>query len=241
MLGPLGAAVLVAVILYLALRWFASARPGDVAHALRTFAAVFSALASTGLIVAGRLGLALITVAATVMAVRALLAARRGPTSLGDSAPADEAVVETDLLSMRLDRGTGRIDGTVRRGAQAGRRLDRLGLPALLDLLAQARRDDPPSADLLEAYLDRREPAWRRTGEGAASSPAGSSAMDEAEALEVLGLPRGATPGEIKAAHRRLMAKVHPDHGGSTYLASQINRAKEFLLAAAAGGDRGRR
>jgi curved DNA-binding protein CbpA len=54
--------------------------------------------------------------------------------------------------------------------------------------------------------------------------------MDEATALQILGLAAGATPDEIKAAHRRLMARLHPDHGGSTWLASQLNQAKDLLL-----------
>jgi hypothetical protein len=231
MLLWLGGGVLAAVLLYAGLRWFANARAGDIAHALRTFAAVFSALASTGLIFAGRFGFAVITLAATVVAIRSLVVAGRAPSPAGGAGAADEARVETDLLGMRLDRRTGRIDGTVRRGPHAGKPLGRLGLPALLELLDTARHDDPPSVDLLEAYLDRREPDWRRAaraGSGLGAPP--GAAMDEATALGILGLAAGASTEEVKAAHRRLMAKLHPDHGGSTYLASQINQAKDFLL-----------
>ena len=219
--------VLMLVLLYTGLRWFVGARPSDLAHAARTFAAAFSALASTGLIFTGRFGLALITVAATAMAVRAVLVSRRGADPIGEADGA-AAEVETGMLAMRLDRGTGRIDGEVRRGPLKGARLSRLGLEAVLRLLDEARLEDPPSVDLLEAYLDRRDPGWR--GREAAPPPGGSATMDEATALGILGLTGGATEDEVKAAHRRLMAKLHPDHGGSTYLASQINQAKDVLL-----------
>jgi curved DNA-binding protein CbpA len=56
--------------------------------------------------------------------------------------------------------------------------------------------------------------------------------MSVDEAYAILGLARGATPDQIKEAHRRLMVKLHPDHGGSDYLATQINRARDALSRA---------
>ncbi|MEZ5907108.1 MAG: DnaJ domain-containing protein [Geminicoccaceae bacterium] len=133
---------------------------------------------------------------------------------------------------MRLDRATGEVDGAVRQGRFAGSELGDLGLGELLELLAEAGRTDPQSSSLLEAYLDRRFPDWREAAqEGPAA--AGGAGMDEQQALDILGLQKGAGPDEIKEAHRRLMTKVHPDSGGSNFLAAQINRAKDLLLGAA--------
>jgi DnaJ-class molecular chaperone len=87
----------------------------------------------------------------------------------------------------------------------------------------------------MEAYLDRRWRGWRsrNSDDGAKakrSSPRGAT-MTAGEAYEVLGLKPGAKEEQIRAAHRRLMMKFHPDQGGSTYLAARINEAKEVLLA----------
>lgn len=57
-----------------------------------------------------------------------------------------------------------------------------------------------------------------------------SAVMDKQQARQILEVDIGASEEEIIAAHKRLMAKNHPDKGGSTYLASQINQAKDVLL-----------
>lgn len=221
----------------LASRWYAQASPHDLAQGGRTFAAVFSGLASTGLLFTGRFGLALITIVATIMAVRAIRRGRRGADPMDGGRASDPVGVETDLLRMQLDRDTGDVSGTVKSGNFAGSDLESLSFDDLLELLAEAMASDQQSASLLEAYLDRRFPDWRDSqsdgGERYHESTAGQGSMDEHEALQVLGLEPGATADAIKKAHRRLMAKLHPDSGGSTFLATQINQAKDLLLGKA--------
>jgi hypothetical protein len=147
------------------------------------------------------------------------------------------STVNTAFLRMTLDHDTGRMEGTILRGHFAGMRLDELGRSDLLGLLRECRAEDEEGARLLEAYLDRLRPDWRDelagAGAGAGSSgtarPA-SGDMTVEEAYAILGLAPGADAEAIKEAHHRLMVKLHPDHGGSDYLATKINRARDVLL-----------
>jgi hypothetical protein len=146
--------------------------------------------------------------------------------------PRRSSEVETEFIRMRLDHVSGTMVGTVRRGPFQGRRLDELTQSELLGLWRQCRVEDEPGANLLEAYLDRLMPEWRAGAAGGAgkTGPRTADAMTRAEAYEVLGLAPGASEAEVRDAHRRLMMKLHPDHGGSTYLAAKLNRARELLL-----------
>jgi hypothetical protein len=232
--------VVLLVVLLVAARSFVQANPAQLAQGMRAFIAAFSALASTGLLFTGRFGLALITIGATIMAIHALKrGAGPGVGSFG-GAPnrgRHSSEVTTDTLRMQLDHVTGELEGEVLRGDFAGRSLESLGLSDLLELLAECQREDPRSVPLLETYLDRREPDWRAHVAGDAgprdehaAGAASAGLMDEATAWSILGLAPGASVDEIKAAHRRLMTKLHPDHGGSDYLAAQLNQAKDYLL-----------
>jgi hypothetical protein len=221
----------------LAARSFVRASPARLAQGVRAFVAAFSALASTGLLFTGRFGLALITIGATVIAIRAMVRSSAGGLGQfgGSAGPQQSSEVVTDTLSMQLDHATGELEGEVLQGPLRGRTLASLGLADLLELLADCQREDPRSVPLLETYLDRRQPDWRAhvAGEEAHGPQAESDSgavMDEATACSILGLSLGASADDIKAAHRRLMTKLHPDHGGSSYLAAQLNQAKDFLL-----------
>ena len=138
----------------------------------------------------------------------------------------------TEHLEVELDHDTGDIRGRVLKGFFAGRLLEDLKPVELAHLWQDCRFADPQSAQIIEAYLDRLHPSWREDlarAEGEhGSGPEGR--MTREQALEILGLAPGATEADIRRAHRELMMKLHPDHGGSTYLAAKINEAKDVLL-----------
>jgi hypothetical protein len=85
------------------------------------------------------------------------------------------------------------------------------------------------AAAILEAYV-RQAPRLAATNDGRGPDELQDDEMSEAEALDVLGLKPGADEAAIRAAHRRLIRLVHPDHSGSTYLSRKVSQAKDTLL-----------
>lgn len=148
--------------------------------------------------------------------------------------PGRRSSVRTAALEMELDHDSGTLEGHVLAGTYEGQLLGTLDLEALL-LLMQELRSDSESVRLLETYLDGRFPAWRQHAQanmnaGAGSAPA-AGPMSKEEAYKILGLEATATAADIRQAHRRLMQRLHPDLGGSTFLAARINEAKDVLLS----------
>ena len=143
--------------------------------------------------------------------------------------------VATDWVEMELNHDTGDMSGHVLRGLFSGQSLQQLTDEDVLRFYAEAGAADSETARLLEAYLDRRLGGdWRRKANDKTShSQRGrrsSSAMTREEAYRVLGLSLSATEEDIRAAHRRLILNLHPDRGGTDYLAAKINEAKDVLL-----------
>ncbi len=241
----LGLSVLIALIL--AARWFVSADPKLLARVLKWGALGVVALVTVFFAVTGRLALALPFAILLLPLFRGWLRRRMGLTpgagfpgfsGLGGfgrfgapPSPGQSSEVDTEMLSMTLDHDSGAISGTIKKGRFGGQQLVDLDLGDLFKLLDECRQEDPESATLIEAYLDRIVPDWRgdEGAEGASESSSTRATMSREEALHILGLEPGASPDEIREAHHRLMLKLHPDTGGSTYLASQINQAKEVL------------
>jgi len=171
-----------------------------------------------------------------------ILMGRMAGAGRGDAKakPGNQSNVSSDILNMTLDHDSGTMSGEILKGPMAGRALADMGESEFIELLQYCRDHDEDSARLLETYLDRRfGDSWRTddpAGDDSASNNEGENSdsggpLTNSEALDILGLEAGASRDEIIQAHRRMMQKMHPDRGGSNYLAARINEAKERLLS----------
>jgi DnaJ domain len=167
------------------------------------------------------------------------------PFGSAQKSPGQKSQVRTDKLEMQLDHDSGHMDGRSLSGRFAGRALSSLSDREAMELLAELHSAGAREAALMEAYLDWRLPNWREQASADEWQPRGfaegehteaprgrarPNRMSVEEAYAVLGVKKTASEEEIKQAHRKLMMKMHPDQGGSTYLAARINEAKEVLL-----------
>jgi DnaJ-domain-containing protein 1 len=226
------------VVLYFALQMFRAANPAVLARAIRLVGGILAlaVAAFTGLrgefVVAIPLGL----FGAGLLGWTP--AQNMGFPNLGgifgggaQRSSGQSSRVRSQFLDMTLDHDSGELSGEILAGPNAGRSLREFGLE---ELLAMMPAFDAESVSLLESYLDRRFPAWRQNAQGNGAGRQGRAAasgkMTAEEAYQILGLQAGASRAEIGQAHRTLMKKLHPDQGGSTYLAARVNEAKDTLL-----------
>ena len=211
----------------LLLGWvFVNTSPAVLARVLKWAGIVLAVAAVVALAVSGRLAM-LLGIAAAVVPL--LIRFRSAIGGLHGPAVGNSSTVETRFVRMSLDHDTGAMTGTVLQGGFAGMRVDELSRAELLALLRECRTVDEEGARLVEAYLDRTDPDWRADLHGRETGRAGSDVSPD-EAYAILGLQPGADEEAIKAAHHRLMKQLHPDHGGTDYLAAQLNRARDVLL-----------
>ncbi|WP_322517432.1 DnaJ domain-containing protein [Rhodopseudomonas palustris] len=225
-------------VLYMLLQMVRSANPAVLARAIKVAGGIVTLAAALFTGVKGQLAVA---IPLGLFGAGLLGWAPMGNTgfgrlggvfgSAGRRSPGQTSQVRTSALEMTLDHESGAVNGRILTGAHAGRSLDEFDLSELAAMMAGF---DAESCALLESYLDRRFPAWRQNAQGDAAGGRGSQAssgkMTAEEAYEVLGLKPGAGPDDISRAHRALMKKLHPDQGGSTYLAARVNAAKDTLL-----------
>jgi hypothetical protein len=231
---PVVLALVVLAVAALGIAWFLRANPSALARAVRIVMVFVGAIGVGGMLIFGMrflpgllpelFGLAGLVI--TALIARAL----RNRPSGGFSSPGSgrRTEVRTAFLQAWIDHDTGDVGGTVLSGRFAGRTLDSLGDGELLELHEESSAD-ADSRRVLESYLDRRLGAdWRNARQPPPRGP--RTDMTREEALAVLGLAEGASADDIKAAHRRLIQRMHPDVGGSADLAARINRAKDVLL-----------
>jgi hypothetical protein len=224
------------ILLLTAIKQFARMDAAAVARAIRMGAGILGLVGAVLLLLRGRIAFA--------AALAGMAASFAGWQVFGQGFPAFRmpgggagpsagrvSTARSPMLEVRLDHDSGAMTGVALAGAYAGRTLEALSRPELMNLREELRRDDPDGAALLETYLERRFAGWRETDEGQAQAGqgAGGGAMTRREAYEILGLEEGASAEEIVRAHRALMKKLHPDRGGSTGLAARVNQAKDVL------------
>lgn len=222
--------ILVLVLLLWGLNGFARADPKYLARVLRPAGGIMAVAVAAFLFFRGQME------AAIPLGLFGLGLLGWGPfASTGwfqrtQKTPGQVSRVRAPFVEMELDHDSGAMHGTILAGAHQGAALDSLETSTLLGLLAEF---DADSRALLAAYLDRREPGWREHAQESASAgaaPFQTGKMTAEEACQILGLSPSASEQDISRAHRALMKKLHPDQGGSTYLAAKINEAKEVLL-----------
>lgn len=134
----------------------------------------------------------------------------------------------SQFLVVTINFSSGSIDGEIISGDFSGKKLAELSEAELKQLLEQYKTSDKESYILLQAYLIR---SGSSSGQSYQQyNPSNISELSTNEAYEILGLPNTATKDEIVKAHKRLMQRMHPDRGGSDYLAAKINAAKDLLI-----------
>lgn len=233
----------IVLVVYFAMRWIMRSNPTDVSRVIRKGATALIIGALVFLAATGRLHWLFALVASIFAFLPRLLPLLRYVPLLGGliayfkrkraaAAPSggQQSRVETRFLRMTLEHDTGSMNGEILEGQFKGQQLGNLSLDQLLILYKEYRTQDEQSAALLQTYLDRvHGEKWRDTI-GEATSSVATGKMNRNEAYEILGLKSDAGEQEVIDAHRRLMQKLHPDRGGSNYLAAKINQAKDLLL-----------
>ncbi len=150
-------------------------------------------------------------------------------SSSEDSSQNIDSETQTSELTMKLNHQTGTMSGTVLSGDYEGRDLDSLTDEELSTFYGSLQIEE--SKRLLEAYVARHRPHLNESSNDS-NSRADSEQMSVKRAADILGVDVSAAKEDIIAAHRRLMDKLHPDKGGSSYLAAELNEAKQVMLGA---------
>jgi len=134
---------------------------------------------------------------------------------------------KTKSLNVTINFSNSQMDGEVLIGDLAGKKLSELSDEQLESIATELKDIDRESYALLYAYRMRRGNAGQQNEDG--FNAESFNGLSESEAYEVLGLDQTASKEEVIKAHKRLVQRLHPDRGGSDYLAAKINAAKDRL------------
>ena len=219
------------------LRAYASTTPATLATATQRMALGSVAVGAVLLLLRVPLGFVFLAVGAALPLALRWSVLRPDFGAASERSRGKTTRIDTKYLTMVLNHDSGMLEGKVLAGSYRNRHLSELALEQLLEVRERCLVDDSDGVALIEAYLDRFHSDWRSKDAGAQSSEKtapqrASTAMTREEAYKVLGLAPGASNTDIREAHHRLMIKLHPDHGGSDYLAAKINQARDILLGA---------
>jgi len=229
-MGAIIAIVALLLVLLVVATAFLRADPAKLAGGMMALGPILLALVGVAVLLTGREGFG----GAILLAAIALYNSLRTKRPATKLPPGKRSTVRTAALEMELDHDSGGLEGLVLAGRHEGKMLGAMGLAELRHLYRELS-GDPESRQLLETYLDGRFPVWRKNAETNGSEglgvPPGSGAMTKEEAYKVLGLEAGAAAADVRKAHRRLMQRLHPDVGGTSFLAARINEAKDVLLS----------
>lgn len=134
---------------------------------------------------------------------------------------------KTKSLNVTINFSNSQMDGEVLVGELAGNQLSELSDEQLEILASQLKDIDRESYALLYAYRMRRGNTGQQSEEGLNTE--NFNGLSASEAYEILGLDDNASKEDVVKAHKRLVQRLHPDRGGSDYLAAKINAAKDRL------------
>jgi DnaJ-like protein len=222
-------ALVLALALYL-LKAFAKADPHKLIGVTKTAGGIAALCAAGFLALRGQFAIAVPLGAAGLGLLGWLPLFPAGFGARTQKSAGQVSRVRSAFLDMELDHDSGAMRGRMLAGPYEGKDLDAFDVATLVGLLAGI---DEESRALLATYLDRRDPGWREHAQGDAAAGRGAPSrgpMTEEEAYQILGLEPGADADAIVRAHRTLMKKLHPDQGGTNYLAARVNEAKDTLL-----------
>ncbi|GAB1266302.1 J domain-containing protein [Aurantivibrio infirmus] len=137
--------------------------------------------------------------------------------------------IRTKYLKVQIIKGL--LYGEIIEGLHKGKSIDELTKDDFGQLSEFYKREDKESLLLLHAYIQQKNTGskFSENNHDQSYQEHSTTEISKKEALEILGLDESATREEINIAHKKLIQRLHPDRGGSTYLAAKVNQAKDIL------------